>query len=94
MSRYVRFEDTGVGYDSETFTLTGPKAHVIDAKAEDLKADNGNIYETTAYNRHMRRHFKGPRMWEGSMDTLLYTKGAPTLLYYAMGKNTTDTDWY
>ena len=89
MTRYVKFEDiddgsNGTEYDGETFSFTSA-AHVIDPSAEDLKADNGNIYETTAHNRHQRRHFKGPRMWEGSMDTLLYTKSAPTLLYYALG---------
>ena len=87
-SRYTSFEATAAVYTADTFTFTGNK-HDIDVVTENLDPDRGNIYPVTSKGRTPRRKLKGPLKWDGSIETLLYTKHAPSLLYYAMGANRT-----
>jgi hypothetical protein len=90
-NRYTSFESTADAYDADTLTFTGAK-HDIDVITEELTPERNNIYPVTSKGRTPRRKLKGPLAWTGNIETLLYTISAPSLVYYAMGANTTTLD--
>jgi hypothetical protein len=90
-NRYTSFEATADAYDIET-PGTFVAAHDIDVVTEELTPERNNIYPVTSKGRTSRRKLSGPLGWSGTIETLLYTIEAPTLVYYAMGGNTTAVD--
>jgi hypothetical protein len=87
-NRYTIFEATAAGYTSDTHTFTANE-HIIDVVTEELTPERNNIYPVTSKGRTPRRKLKGPLGWTGNIETLFYTLEAPSLIYYAMGGDTT-----
>jgi hypothetical protein len=89
--RYTSFEATAAGYTTDTHTFTANR-HDIDVVTEDISPDRGHQYVVTSKGRTPRAKLIGPLGWTGNIETLLYTKHASSLLYYAMGGNSTVVD--
>lgn len=89
--RYTSFEATADAYTDDTLTWTANR-HDVDIVTEDLVPERNNIYPVTSKGRTPRRKLKGPLGWSGTLEILLYTKHAPSLMYYAMGANSTTLD--
>lgn len=78
-------------FATETFGAfaAAAQAHAIDQVSEDISEDHGFVYTETSAKRIARNRLLGPRLSGGEVAVPLYTRGTPTLIYYALGKVTT-----
>lgn len=90
-SRYTAFESVEDDYTLDTFAFSANQ-HNLDVVAEEVTPDRGHIYPKTSKGRTARAQLNGPLSWTGNIETLMYTQGAPTLFYYALGNSSTATD--
>lgn len=77
-----------------TFTTAMPattatSGHNIDLISEDIAGDKGWVYPVTSAQRLKRNRLKGGISYGGDIQMPLYPRETPSLLYYAMGKDTT-----
>jgi len=88
-NRYVIFEKQA--WATETFAAfaAAAAAHAIDQVSEDISEEHGFVYTRTSARRLARSRLLGPRVSGGEIAVPLYTRGTPTLLYYALGQVTT-----
>jgi len=89
--RYTAFESTAAAYGTDTFTFTANQ-HDIDVVTEEITPERNHNYPKTSKGRTPRAKLLGPLGWSGNIETLLYTQGAPTLIFYAMGAGATVVD--
>jgi len=88
-NRYVMFEKQA--FATETFDpfVANAAAHPIDQVSEDISFDHGFVNPITSAKRTPRNRLYGPIKGGGDIGVPMYTKGFPTLAYYALGKNVT-----
>lgn len=89
-NRYVMVEQQA--FELDTFVtpfVGGGEDHAIDQISEDISEEHGYVYVQTSAKRLARNRLLGPRVLGGEVAAPLYTKGTPTLLYYALGAVTT-----
>ena len=74
-------------FATETFAAfaAAAAAHVIDQVSEDISEEHGFVYPVTSAKREARNRLLGPRVSGGEIAVPMYTRGTPTLLYYALG---------
>ena len=89
-NRYVLFQTTS-DFDEDDFPTieNAAKAHVIDQVSEDISMEHGFNYPITSAKRAARNKLKGPIIGGGEIGVPMYSRGFPTLAYYALGKVTT-----
>ena len=85
-NRYIIVEEQG--WADETFDAfaANATAHAIDQVSEDISEEHGFVYTETSAKRLARNRQLGPRVSGGEIGVPMYTRGTPTLLYYALGK--------
>ena len=88
-NRYVMVEEQAFSTDDFNAFSAGALAHAIDQVSEDISEDHGYVYVQTSAKRLARSRLLGPRVLGGEIAAPLYTRGTPTLLYYALGSVTT-----
>lgn len=89
-NRYIMFQQI-TDFSSDTFNTfdADARAHAVDQVSEDISEEHGFVYQQTAAKRLARNRLLGPRLGSGEIGVPMYTKGTPTLLYYALGAVTT-----
>lgn len=89
MNRYVMFQKQT--FATETFSAfdTASKAHAIDQVSEDISFEHGFVNPVTSAKRAPRNRLLGPITGGGEVGVPMYTRGFPTLAYYALGKDVT-----
>ena len=90
VDRYFQFETQSTFID-ETFPTMGVSHHVLDVSGEDITGDQQYIYPSTSTGRVKRNRISGPVKFSGPIDIPMYSIGAPTMLFYALGAVTTIT---
>ena len=89
INRYVVVEKQIKFDDESTSAYAVPAlAHLIDQTSEDISQEHGFVYPETSAQRNTRSRLYGPRMASGEIACPFYTKGVPTLVYYALGEAT------
>lgn len=85
INRYIVIEQQA--FDVETFAAFAANAltHPIDDVSEDISMEHGFVYTETSSKRLKRNRLLGPITNGGEIGVPVYTKGFPTLLYYALG---------
>ena len=63
------------------------KGHYLDQTSEDIGMDRGLIFPETSAQRVMRNKIPGQVGVSGDIQVPFYSKGTPTLIFYALGKN-------
>src|SRR3990172_10415019 len=88
-NRYVMVELQA--FTTETFVAfaAAAAAHAVDTASEDISEDHGFVYPITSAKRLARNRLLGPRLSGGEVAIPMYTRGTPTLLYYALGAGAT-----
>ena len=91
MARYVAVK-ANTNFKSETFgsPISATTGHFLDQISEDIGMDRGLIFPETSAQRVMRNRIPGQVAISGDIQVPLYSKGTPTLLYYALGTDTYD----
>lgn len=91
-NRYVMVELQD--FDDETFAAfaAAAAAHAVDQVSEDISEDHGFVYPSTSAKRLARNRLLGPRVSGGEVAVPLYTRGTPTLIYYALGAVSTSQE--
>ena len=89
INRYIVVEQQA--FDLETFAAFGANAllHPIDQVSEDMSMEHGFEYPETSAKRLKRNRLFGPITNGGEVAVPMYTRGFPTLCYYALGAVTT-----
>lgn len=85
-NRYIVFEKQEFTDEEYAVFPTAALGHVIDQVSEDISEDHGFVYPETSAKRLPRNRLLGPRLSSGDVAVPMYTRGTPTLLYYALGK--------
>lgn len=88
-NRYVMFEEQAWSTDSFAAFSTEAQAHAVDQVSEDISEEHGFVYVQTSAKRNPRNRLLGPRVLGGEIAAPLYSRGTPTLLYYALGSSVT-----
>ncbi len=88
-NRYVMFEEQAFATETFAAFAAAAAAHPVDQVSEDVGEDHGFVYTETSAKRAARNRLLGPRITGGEIAIPLYTRGTPTLIYYALGKVTT-----
>ena len=84
-NRYAMFEQQDWLTDSFSAFDAAASAHAVDQVSEDISEEHGFVYVQTSAKRNMRNRLLGPRVLGGEIGAPFYTRGTPTLLYYALG---------
>lgn len=86
-NRYVMFEKQD--FTTETFGAFGSAAaaHAIDQVSEDISFEHGFNMPVTSAKRAARNRLLGAIVGGGDVGVPMYSRGFPTLAYYALGKN-------
>lgn len=87
-NRYVMVERQGFAIEDFNAFSAAAIAHVIDQVSEDISEDHGFKYTNTAGKRAARARMLGPRSLGGEIGVPIYSKGTPSMLYYALGSVT------
>jgi len=74
-------------FATETFAAfaAAAAAHAVDQVSEDISEEHGFVYTQTSAKRVHRNRLLGPRVSGGEIAVPMYTRGTPTLIYYALG---------
>ncbi len=89
-NRYVIVEEQAFATETFAAFAAAALAHPIDQVSEDISEEHGFVYVSTSAKRNTRNRMLGPRVSGGEIAVPMYTRGTPTLLYYALGKAVTD----
>lgn len=87
-NRYIMFEEQAFALDTFAAFAAASAAHPVDQVSEDISEEHGFVYTETSAKRAARNRLLGPRVIGGEIAIPLYTRGTPTLIYYALGKVT------
>lgn len=89
-NRYVMFEEQAFVLETFAAFAAAAAAHPVDQVSEDISEEHGFVYTQTSAKRLTRNRLLGPRVTGGEIAVPMYSRGTPTLLYYALGKVVTD----
>lgn len=88
-NRYVMFQAQAFNLDTLTAFGASALAHPIDQVSEDISMEHGYNMPITSAKRAARNRLLGPILGGGDIGVPMYSRGFPTLAYYALGKNVT-----
>lgn len=88
-NRYILFEEQAFATETFAAFAAAALAHAVDQVSEDISEEHGFVYNQTSAKRQPRNRLLGPRVSGGEIGVPMYTRGTPTLLYYALGQVTT-----
>lgn len=91
-NRYLMFEEQDFAVETFAAFAAAAQAHAVDTVSEDISEEHGFVYKNTSAKRLARNRKLGPRVSGGEVGVPFYTRGTPTLIYYALGAITTTTE--
>lgn len=88
-NRYVMVQTQDFSLDTLTAFAGAALTHAIDQVSEDISMEHGYHMPVTSAKRAARNRLLGPIVGGGDVSVPMYSKGFPTMAYYALGKNVT-----